>query len=989
MAILRPEDFENLKIDIADAGKAPNTDGIITPRYGLPFMSFPMVSRLGLEGFTAAIQKIENMGGYVSAASLTELNTRTPAFNYQLAQVRDTGLEYYWDPAATPSAAWKPTGKNWRIDDLRNLESNRAQNPSKFTIEQVNFTVAPTGITGIATYPYRNGLKQLKLVSAAAGGSIIVYWDFDPALFTREFAASITIEGLTAGKDGLVGVQQLDVNNQIIHADNALASASAAINKQTFKINVSGVVSGAKKIRLIVNMQTETNSTREMYVHSPFIADGTNAEFLSPLIFPDLSALTQDVNKLNSSFDVVPVSDKNKFNPALAENDKTVDYKTGVTSDFLTGMAFGKQAVQASNTYTFWMPATSVFEFFPVIYCYASNGSFLGIDHSITGDTKTETVAENPPTGIGYFDLNRTVTFTIPAGSLISYVQMRLKYKGHTLSQFNDLINSMQLELGGSKTGFEPYPPAGSPTKLVLKKTSLPEITIPTNEPNETFIVAVDGVDAYVRTKFSPTLDLVQQVRYNSTDAWKNNVVNPWIIKTIPANTSKDETISAFSYGAFIATQQDDATPLHYNNTYIGANHGAFIVHQVVKSAHGKGFVDVGSKWSDGTRNYTLIRIVDANTLWFVSDNSGTASAWVFYATALPAGTTFTHVSGATNTASISSITSDTITQLLKALNNHSKKLIANGYKELTLSGVYSVESLEIIDSYDIMNIPALLSYLQARVGTTTEQKFDIDTIASDVRVNVSYKYALNGSINVSTMIFAKQAVKWEWAGLMQALPLNYGGKNLLLYVPKINPVVVGSNTWDLKNVVDVSTTLNVINLLKTSWVNTDDPPDCMVSIVKNGVNREFGQILGHSFERGITRPSLRKSSSEVGFFNGPTRKMYPHTQTGDTFPGGIIPAGTVLNAISYRAIFNSLVLPEATAYGWYKDNAAIYVFLAIHQNASMLKLPLPAMFNGKSATVIDPNPSINFTLHSEIVCDGGLLCSVINNYAHVTIKLS
>jgi len=982
--MLDPVDIANVKIDLEHIGEGGNEDKVVTPRYGIPFKSLPMVSRLGQEGFAAAIQKIENMGGYVSAASLTELNTRTPAFNYQLAQVQDTGLEYFWDPAATPSAAWKPTGKNWRVDDLRNLESNRAQNPSKFTIEQVNFTTVPTGLTGTATYPIRNGIKQLKLVSAFTGNSIVVYWDFPASSFTREFSASITVEGLTAGSNGLVGIQQFNASGTLVGSTYPLVGATAAISKQTFKINVDGVVSTATTVRLIVNMQT--TSTREMYVHSPFIADGTNAEFLTPIIQPNLSALTQDVNKLNSSFDVVPVSDKNKFNPALAENDRTVDHKTGLSVNFLTGMAFGKQAVQAGNTYTFWMPASSVFEFFPVIYTYASNGSFLGLDHSITGNNQTETVAQNPPTGISYSDLNRTVTFTIPTGSLIAFVQMRLKYKDHTLSEFNDLINSMQLEIGGSKTGFEPYPPAGSPTTLVLKKTSLPEITIPTNESNETFVVAIDGLDAYIRTKFSSSLDLVQQVRYNSTDAWKNNVVNPWIIKTIPANTSKDETISAFSYGTFIATQQDDATPLHYNNTYIGANHGAFIVHQVVKSAHGKTYADVGSKWSDGSRNYTLIRIVDANTLWFVSDNSGSASAWVFYATALAAGTSFTHVSGATNTGSISSITSDTITQLWKALNNHSKKLIANGFKELSTSGVYSVESLEIIDSYDIINVPALLSYLQARVGTTTEQKFDVDTISSDVRVNVSYKYALNGSINVSTMIFAKQAVKWEWAGLMQALPLNYGGKSLLLYVPKINPVVVGSNTWDLKNVVDVSTASNVINLLKTSWISPDEPPDCMVSIVKNGANREFGQILGHSIARGITKPSVRKSSSEVGFFNGPTKKMYPHTQTGDTFPGGIIPAGTVLNAISYRTIFNSLVLPEATAYGWYEDNDVIYVFLAIHQNASMLKLPLPAMFNGKSATT---DPTANFTLHSEIVSDGGLFCSVINNYAQVTIKLS
>ena len=85
--------------------------------------------------------------------------------------------------------------------------------------------------------------------------------------------------------------------------------------------------------------------------------------------------------------------------------------------------------------------------------------------------------------------------------------------------------------------------------------------------------------------------------------------------------------------------------------------------------------------------------------------------------------------------------------------------------------------------------------------------------------------------------------------------------------------------------------------------------------------------------------------------------------------------------------MYNPNILPEATVYTWYKDNNDIYVVLDIHQSASMLKLPLPSMFNGKSATVIDSNA--NFTLHSEIVSDGGLLCSIINSYGQATIKLT
>ncbi len=43
---LTPETFQNLERDIEDTGKAVNTDSVVDPRYGLPFKSLPMVSRL-------------------------------------------------------------------------------------------------------------------------------------------------------------------------------------------------------------------------------------------------------------------------------------------------------------------------------------------------------------------------------------------------------------------------------------------------------------------------------------------------------------------------------------------------------------------------------------------------------------------------------------------------------------------------------------------------------------------------------------------------------------------------------------------------------------------------------------------------------------------------------------------------------------------------------------------------------------------------------
>ena len=635
-------------------------------------------------------------------------------------------------------------------------------------------------------------------------------------------------------------------------------------------------------------------------------------------------------------------------------------------------------AVQKGKTYTFWIPANSSFYFRDLIYTFAADGSYLGLDKS--AGSAYEKINPTPPSGVSYSDGKRTVTFTIPSNSQIAYVQMMAEYSAHTTAQFEALVNSMQFELGGVKTTFEAYNPNAT-AKMVLKESALPT-TQPTTQPSvattgNTFAVTLDGTDAYIRTKFSDTLDLVQQVRYGTNSTWSNNVINPWSVKTIPKSTAKDGVIAAFSSGTIFASQGDDAAPLNYNGTYIGANHGAYIVHEVTVNAHGKTYADVGSRWTQGSNTFTIVRIVDVNKLWLVSQNTG-STYWQFVTTSLN-GLALAHSTGATNTASFTP-SADTLTQLLSAVNNHTKKIVADGFKELTASGVYDVEYIELIDNYDIMNPVSILSYLQSRVGTTAEQNLSVDSITSDVRVSVNYRYTLNGSCTVSTQLHKKANINFNFAGLVQANPLNYSGKTLIEYANKMKPVTVSGTSYDLSATIDATTNTALISMLKADWLDVTNPPDRVLNLVKNGSNKEFGQVLGYSLSRGATKPSVRQNTTDAGFFNNPTtKKVYPKALVGNL--------ATVVNAVSYRAIYNPAILPQATIYTWYEDNGEIFVVLDIHQSASELKLPLPSMFNGKSAEVIDSHA--NFTLHSEIVSDGGLLCSVVNNYASVVIKLS
>ncbi|WAU73080.1 hypothetical protein [Acinetobacter sp. TR11] len=867
--------------------------------------------------------------------------------------------------------------KEFAQQQTQTIELGRISNPNKLSLEQVLFKTMPTYTSGTATIVTRNGIKQLKLVSASTGGQIIAYWDFDASLFTREFAGSLTIEDADAGSNGYVGIQQISSNGSVLAASYAQTAISGAISKKVFRTTSTGVVSGAVKIRLIAFLQTTT--TRQMHVHSPFIADGINTDFISPEetvnlqpIENQLNQVSADVTKIGQAFEYV--GQKNIFNPALSTDGKIISYSDGTLSTYANGIAFSKVAVQAGKTYTFWIPVNSSFYFRDLIYTFAADGSYLGLDKS--AGSAYEKINPTPPSGVSYSDGKRTVTFTIPSNSQIAYVQMMAEYSTHTTAQFDALVNSMQFELGSVKTAFEAYNPNAA-TKMVLKESALPTTQPSVATTGNTFAVTLDGTDAYIRTKFSDTLDLVQQVRYGTNAVWSNNVINPWSVRTIPKSTTKDGVIAAFSSGTVLVSQGDDAAPLNYNGTYIGANHGAYIVHEVTVNAHGKTYADVGSRWTQGANIFTIVRIVDVNKLWLVSQNTG-STYWQFVTTSLN-GLALTHSTGATNTASFTP-SADTLTQLLSAVNNHTKKIVADGFKDLMAAGVYDVESIEFIDNYDIMNPVSILSYLQSRVGTTTEQNLSVDSITSDVRVSVNYRYALNGSCTVSTQLHKKANINFSFAGLVQANPLSYSGKTLIEYANKMKPVTVSGTSYDLSATIDATTNTALISMLKTDWLDTTNPPDRVLNLVKNGANKEFGQVLGYSLTRGATKPSVRQNTTDAGFFNNPTtKKVYPKALVGNL--------ATVVNAVSYRAIYNPAILPQATIYTWYEDNGEIFVVLDTHQSASMLKLPLPSMFNGKSAEVIDSHA--NFTLHSEIVSDGGLLCSVMGSYASVMIKLS
>lgn len=109
---LNAEKFANLERDIDDTGKAINIKAIITPRYGDPFNSIPLVSEILMEN-----------GGYEPFSTEAKLLASTPLLPKRAAKALDTKKIWIWEvrpPQTKPT--WYDTGLS-ELDIAKNNTS--------------------------------------------------------------------------------------------------------------------------------------------------------------------------------------------------------------------------------------------------------------------------------------------------------------------------------------------------------------------------------------------------------------------------------------------------------------------------------------------------------------------------------------------------------------------------------------------------------------------------------------------------------------------------------------------------------------------------------------------------------------------------------------------------------------------------------------------------------------------------------------------------
>lgn len=678
----------------------------------------------------------------------------------------------------------------------------------------------------------------------------------------------------------------------------------------------------------------------------------------------------QTLSPLAAEFDFAP--EKNIYNPELAEDGFVYNFVGGTKGAFANSIVSGLIPVVEGVTYTISQPPTEV-GLFGNIYCWNAGGAYLGMaaqqatNPVVPGMNLVRAGANN--TG-GY----RSVTFTVPVGSGVAFVGAMLLfgYKAHTGADFARIKAATMLEIGSTATDFVAH--TGHP-----KATLRQQATQATPAQQRPLTVQRKGDILYIRSHWSETLDLVQRVTLRTGTPYTNDSINFTGART--ALKTVTEPATAFTGGTMLAQQGEDACPLNYNGTYIGGNHGAFIVRDTTANAHGKTVADVGSQWSDGAgRKWTIVRVVDANKLWFVSENLSVYPAWSF-ASAF-SGSNLTHVSGATNAAAIN-ITGSVTTQLWPGINRHTKRVLLDGVTEISGDGTYACDTLQVVESYQVINPAAALSYVQSQVGSASAPQINHDSVAADVQRTITYLFAENGSCTITDGVQALNNLTIGYLGATQAGALHYTGKQLWQYIPRVTPKANASGNWDFQSQANITGAFEQITMGSANWTDPDAPPDRMAQIVKTAAGvPEFGFMVGYSPRRSVGVPALRKTLVNAAGFVSAPRKQYPYAVNVPP-----LSAGVAYDIVAFRAWWNASEAGDASALTWYRDGKSIIVVADFHQPVANSRLRLPARFTGMDVEILQK--SANLTLHgSGVVSAAGLLVSVSGPYGYGVFKL-
>jgi len=641
--------------------------------------------------------------------------------------------------------------------------------------------------------------------------------------------------------------------------------------------------------------------------------------------------------------------------------------KDAVISGFYINTSTGNLDVDATSKVSSWIPVTAGVTY----YLSGRNTSVPNVRYRDAVGTLIKPLTVAGATQANYGAINNR-KFLTPAGAI--EVQFNISFVG------NGTADAVQFEVGETPTAYKPY------SYIYIKPEFLgyvDSLLVPINSEltkinsilnKKSKLTLKNGADFYFSSHWDATKNLVKYVKYNvASSVNANPIVN--FINEYTALKTADQSV----LGTLLKTSDDDVCPFNLNGSYIAANHGWNQPLRLTKTAHGKTLADVGSTYLDSaSERFTILRIVDANNIWIVSDNQ--AVDGITYTFISPTGD-LTYQSNGTNTATITSgYTLVSVGNLYPSMSKSDVVITLDKDRIVSADGIYDCDFADIKETYIAYDLPSIIDKIilnRPGGGYLTQPNFN--SLGADVlfKITNTYRFTSQGTTLIFTNFTNKKSLKFSFAGFTQNLPLTTGN----LYIPKSLPIVSGATTYDFREIEDWTTPPSgTINLTSAYWENPLSPPDRIVNLNSNVIVHS-----GYITDRGVGLD--RKDKVTNAIYLVATRKIYP-MGLWNSSPLTLV-ANSFYSAVVFRTFRNPIDNPIGrTNYDFVDLGSEVFVFADYH-GALEDKLPIDKKWLGKKISVYEKND--NITVLSDVVSgDIDLLSTATStDYGFVVLKLT
>lgn len=401
----------------------------------------------------------------------------------------------------------------------------------------------------------------------------------------------------------------------------------------------------------------------------------------------------------------------------------------------------------------------------------------------------------------------------------------------------------------------------------------------------------------------------------------------------------------AFNFGGYYDTNStlikqasDDICPVYYDYSYRCGNHGNNVVRQATITAHGLTEADIGKVFTSSTLiPYVLVRIVDANTLWFIHNSS----SHIFVT-----GSMATPVSDGSITLNVES---STLIQLIPSINNVKQYLTIDG-TEITEDGILEGKEFVISETYGSIDVLEMLTMLKNNVGNNTNASYYSDTLPCDLIYTVNYKIRKSLQIIVEgKIVVLRDGINLTKWGITQSQMIKDGRRILVPYSTDSGLITINSG--------------EVYSPLK--WESEDFPPN---KIYQFDTQSAIGFAVAYMMDYGNAEPEKRTENCiESAITISNANKLYPWVLNKTNNTLNIM---TEIFGVAVRQLVNL----DDTIVVMYVENNALYAEIE-KRTSDDVEIDIPSEYNNciihvihKSGTVYIPNTS---TVNNKISVSG------------------